>query len=76
LTKTEFQRVSNTEQYEDSSRRSPGPARIRWPATGLRDVVRNKAVSIPGLQYQAMSAITNSLPRSLRRWASARVQRS
>lgn len=76
LTKTEFQRVSNTQQYAD---KFPGYA---WTSpdhvaeTGLRDVAANKAVSIPGLQYQAMSAITNSLPRGLRRWASARVQRS
>jgi uncharacterized protein len=76
LTKTEFQRVSNTERYADQF---PG---IAWTSpqqvaeTGLRDVAANKAVSIPGVQYQAISAITNSLPRGLRRWASARVQRT
>jgi short-subunit dehydrogenase len=75
LTRTEFQRVSNTQRYAD---RYPGYA---WTspeqvaATGLRDVVANRAVSVPGLQYRALSAVTNSLPRGVRRWASARVQR-
>jgi uncharacterized protein len=75
LTKTEFQSVSNTQRYADQF---PGYA---WTsvedvaATGLRDVAAGKAISVPGLQYKLMSAATNSLPRSVRRWASARVQR-
>lgn len=76
LTKTEFQRVSNTQRYADKFPGYAWTSPEQVAATGLRDVVENKAVSIPGLQYQAMSAITNSLPRSLRRWASARVQRA
>jgi short-subunit dehydrogenase len=76
LTKTEFQRVSNTQQYADKFPGYAWTSPEQVAATGLRDVVANKAVSIPGLQYQAMSAITNSLPRGLRRWASARVQRT
>lgn len=75
LTKTEFQRVSNTQQYADQF---PGYA---WTsvddvaATGLRDVAAGKAISVPGMQYKLLSAATNSLPRGVRRWASARVQR-
>lgn len=75
LTKTEFQRVSNTEQYAD---KFPG---VVWTSAeqvaraGLDGVAANRAVIVPGLQYQAMSLVTNSLPRGVRRWASARVQR-
>ncbi len=76
LTKTEFQRVSNTEQYADQFPSFAWTSPLQVAETGLRDVVANKAVSIPGLQYQAMSAVTNSLPRGLRRWASSRVQRT
>lgn len=76
LTKTEFQRVSNTQQYADQFPGYAWTSPEQVAATGLRDVVANTAVSIPGLQYRAMSAITNSLPRSVRRWASARVQRA
>jgi uncharacterized protein len=76
LTKTEFQRVSNTEQYAD---KFPG---LVWTSpeqvarAGLDGVAAGKAVIVPGLQYQAMSLLTNSLPRGVRRWASARVQRA
>lgn len=75
LTKTEFQRVSNTEQYAD---KYPG---VAWTSVeqvaraGLDGVAAGKAVIVPGLQYQAMSLVANSLPRGVRRWASARVQR-
>lgn len=76
LTKTEFQRVSNTEQYAD---KFPG---LVWTSVeqvaqaGLDGVAAGKAVIVPGLQYQAMSLLSNSLPRGVRRWASARVQRA
>jgi uncharacterized protein len=76
LTKTEFQRVSNTQQYADRFPASAWTSPDDVAATGLRDVVSNKALSIPGFQYKALSLATNSLPRGLRRWASARVQRS
>jgi short-subunit dehydrogenase len=76
LTKTEFQRVSNTEQYADQFPSFAWTSPEQVAATGLRDVAAGKAISIPGFQYQAMSAVANSLPRGLRRWASARVQRA
>ena len=76
LTKTEFQRVSNTQQYADQFPGYAWTSPTQVAETGLRDVAANRAVSIPGVQYQAMAAITNSLPRGLRRWASARVQRA
>lgn len=75
LTKTEFQRVSNTQQYADQFPAYVWTSPAEVAVTGLRDVVANKALSIPGIQYKAMSLATNSLPRSVRRWVSARVQR-
>ncbi len=75
LTRTEFQRVSNTERYAD---RFPGFA---WTnphevaRTGLADVVANKVVSVPGLQYKALTAAADVTPRWLRRRVSSLVQR-
>jgi short-subunit dehydrogenase len=75
LTKTEFQRVSNTDVYADQF-----PA-IAWTSpetvarTGLEAVAANRAVSVPGRQYKLMSAATNSMPRWVRRRVSSVVQR-
>lgn len=75
LTRTEFQRVSNTEHYAD---RFPG---IVWTRpqdvarAGLDGVVANRAIVVPGLQYQLMSAAVNVTPRWLRRRVSGLVQR-
>jgi short-subunit dehydrogenase len=75
LTRTEFQRVSNTQRYQD---RYPSFA---WTSPGLvartalDDVVANKALSIPGAQYKLLSALTNVSPRWLRRRASTKVRR-
>ena len=76
LTKTEFQRVSNTGRYNDKY-----PAFV-WTSpqlvvgTALDDVVANKALSVPGVQYKLISALTNVSPRWLRRRASSKVRRS
>lgn len=75
LTRTEFQRVSNTQRYQDQY-----PS-IAWTSpelvarTALDDVVANKALSVPGVQYKLLSALTNVSPRWLRRRASATVRR-
>ena len=75
LTKTEFQSVSNTEQYADQF---PG---IAWTSpddvvrSGLDAVVANRTLAVPGLQYKLMSAATNVTPRWLRRRMSSLVQR-
>jgi short-subunit dehydrogenase len=76
LTRTEFQSVSNTEHY---SREYPS---LVWTSvddvarTGLADVVANKALSVPGVQYKVMSALTNVTPRWLRRKAASQVRRT
>jgi short-subunit dehydrogenase len=75
LTKTEFQRVSNTERYADVF---PG---FVWTSvddvarTGLADVVSGKAISVPGWMYRSMVAAVGVTPRGITRWMSGRVQR-
>jgi hypothetical protein len=75
LTKTEFQSVSNTEKYADEF---PGFA---WTSpelvvnTGLSDVIANNALSVPGLQYKAMTAVANVTPRFLKRRLSGLIPR-
>lgn len=75
LTRTEFQSVSNTEQYADSF---PG---VAWTTPdqvvdeGLDGVVANQALAVPGMQYKLMTAAANVTPRWLKRRVSAMVQR-
>ncbi len=75
LTKTEFQSVSNTQQYADQF---PG---FMWTSpdmvakAGLDAVVSNKTLAIPGAIYKAMSGATNMMPRTLARRISSLVQR-
>jgi short-subunit dehydrogenase len=75
LTKTEFQSVSNTEKYADEF---PG---IAWTSpelvvnTGLSDVISNNALSVPGLQYKALTTAASMTPRWLLRRLSGLVQR-
>lgn len=76
LTRTEFMRVSNTEQYAD---KFPG---IVWTSPddvardGLRAVASNQALAVPGLQYKLMTTASNMTPRWLRRRVSSLVQRA
>ncbi len=75
LTRTEFQSVSNTEQYADNF---PG---IAWTSPdqvadeGLDGVAANHALAVPGFQYKLMTAATSITPRWLRRRVSSMVQR-
>jgi short-subunit dehydrogenase len=75
LTRTEFQRVSNTERYAD---RYPNAA---WTPVddvvrvGLDAVVANRTLAVPGVQYKAMVTLAGITPRWLLRRASAKVQR-
>jgi short-subunit dehydrogenase len=75
LTRTEFQRVSNSQRYADQFPSIAWTSPERVARSGLDAVVANRAVAVPGLQYQAMSAVSNSMPRWLRRRASSVVQR-
>ena len=75
LTRTEFQSVSNTESY---ATKFPGFA---WTeardvaATGLDDVAKGRALSVPGLLYKGMLSAGGFVPRSLMRRLSGLVQR-
>jgi len=75
LTRTEFQRVSNTQTYQDQYPAAAWTSPDLVARTGLDDVVANKALSVPGTQYKVMSAVINSTPRWLRRRASSTVRR-
>ncbi len=76
LTRTEFQRVSNTARYNDSRPAMAWTSPQLVARTALDDVVANKTLSIPGTQYKLLSALTNVTPRWLRRKASSKVRRN
>lgn len=67
LTRTEFQRVSNTEAYQ-----SQYPA-LAWMTAeevaraGLDDVARGKALSVPGALYKGLVAVSQVTPNALAR---------
>jgi uncharacterized protein len=75
LTRTEFQRVSNTEQYAD---KFPG---FVWTTvdevvdSGLEAVARGKTLAVPGLLYKGVAAIGGVTPRGISRRISGLVQR-
>jgi len=75
LTKTEFQSVSNTEDYATEF-----PA-IAWTSPeqvvdeALTAIVANRTLAVPGNQYKVMTSIANVTPRFLKRRASAMIQR-
>ena len=75
LTRTEFISVSNS---DDEAGRFPGFAwtDVRLVArVGLSDVVANRTLSVPGVQYKAMTAAANVTPRWIRRRFTGLVQR-
>ena len=75
LTRTEFQSVSNV-----GERQSQFPG-FMWTTaelvaeTGLRDVVRGKAISVPGGLYKFLVPVSSLLPRSVKRWIYANLLR-
>lgn len=76
LTTTEFQQISNTESYVH---RYPGWVWMtadQVAAKGLRDVVRGRAVSVPGALYKALGVASGVTPRSVMRRAAGLVQRN
>lgn len=71
LTRTEFQSISSTDEFATQF-----PEYLWLDATdvaraGLRDVARGKALSVPGLIYKALFAISDISPRVLVRRISA-----
>jgi short-subunit dehydrogenase len=76
LTRTEFQSVSNSDQYASQY---PGfvwlePREVAQ--AGLDDVASGKALSVPGAIYKGMVAGSSILPRGIARRLSSLVQRN
>ncbi len=75
LTRTEFQSVSNTEQYAD---RFPG---FTWTSpdevarAGLDAVAAGRAISVPGVLYKGLVSMADLVPRGVKRRLSGLVQR-
>lgn len=75
LTKTEFQSVSNTDSYASSF---PGFAWLKVDdvaSSGLADVAKGKALSVPGIMYKGITVATGITPRGITRRLSSMVQR-
>ena len=76
LTRTEFQSVSNadsyTEQYPSMAWLSPDEV----AATGLHDVAKGRALSVPGAMYKAMVTASSVTPRGIARRLAGLVQRN
>ncbi len=75
LTKTEFQSVSSSERYADDYPSWAWTTPEQVAERGLRDVARNKAISVPGALYKGMVAAADIAPRALLRRAASLVQR-
>jgi uncharacterized protein len=76
LTKTEFQSVSNTEQYADDFPDIAWTSPDQVVDEGLSSVIANRALAVPGAQYKLLSAAANVTPRWMKRRMSALIQRA
>jgi short-subunit dehydrogenase len=75
LTRTEFQQVSNSESYAAQYPSFAWMSAEAVARTGLADVARNKALSVPGAMYKGLGLVTGVTPRGLARRLSGLVQR-
>lgn len=69
LVRTEFQSISNTSGFESQF---PDVAWLDVESLvrdGLADLVKGRAVSVPGVLYKGLASVSNVLPR----WAARRV---
>ena len=76
LTRTEFQSISNSGAHATNYPRFAWTDVEQVAATGLTDVARGRAISVPGAFYRAMAVATGLSPRAVTRRVSAVVQRS
>jgi len=76
LTKTEFQDVSNSEEYASNYPSFAWLSVDQVAAEGLADVARGRALSIPGVLYKGASFMTGITPRGITRRLSSLVQRT
>jgi short-subunit dehydrogenase len=75
LTRTEFQSVSRTDSYNGNYPSFAWLTPTEVAETGLRDVARGRALSVPGALYKTMVTASSIAPRGLARRISAMVQR-
>jgi short-subunit dehydrogenase len=75
LTGTEFQSVSNTEAYQTAIPGFMWTSAEQVAATGLSDVAKGRALSVPGAMYKALTSASSMMPRGLLRRASSMVPR-
>ena len=75
LTRTEFQSVSNSEAYATQYPTFVWLEPAEVAKTGLDDVAKGKAMSIPGVLYKSMVTATGFAPRGVLRRPSGLVQR-
>lgn len=76
LTRTEFQRVSDTTEYESSLPGFVWTSVEEVATAALRDVVKGRALSVPGPLYKALTAASSVTPRWMLRLASGLVPRN
>jgi uncharacterized protein len=75
LTRTEFQQVSNTESYQTKFPEFAWLSAEEVARDALADVVKGKALSVPGAMYKGLVAASSITPRNLTRILSRIVQR-
>ncbi len=76
LTRTEFQRVSNTQRYEDRYPDFVWTTVDEVAIAGLRAVAAGRATSVPGMFYKSMVLASEITPRAISRRLSGLIQRS
>jgi uncharacterized protein len=67
LTKTEFQATSNTSSYSSTYPDFVWTSAESVAATGLADVAKNRALSVPGAIYKGAVAVSGITPRFITR---------
>jgi short-subunit dehydrogenase len=75
LTKTEFQEHSNTTGLAMKVPDVAWTSVEQVASCGLRDVARNKTISVPGALYKMAVTGSDLLPRSVTRWVSGSITR-
>jgi len=75
LTRTEFQEVSGSAHYSDQYPSFAWMTADEVARTGLDDVAKGRALSVPGAMYKAVAAASSMTPRSVIRRLSGLIQR-
>jgi uncharacterized protein len=75
LTRTEFQSVSNSDSAASQFPSFAWMSAAEVAETGLRDVAKGRALSIPGALYKGMAAASGLTPRGWTRRVAGLVQR-